>query len=405
MALNDLLKDYQNHRNNFFGNGNFIKPNSKKQYTELGAKIQVNSLAFKMPKIELKNQEAQKSLFEVLEKNNFLELIQYLEENLFRYGKYAIGVFKFNGEIVLKLGKVLRQEFINNKLYYLLVQIDEIERNTTRYNICLEYDLTKYPNSFNKAYAEEVVSKKQVSLNSVNYFINSNSINVDYIPWVIFKNNYKSISDIEIVDPSLFQILDNCLEMLMLDNFYSSPFLYITSAINSEAAKKTEEAIYKLDKRVVNVNGYEMAFSENGTPLTMLQGSTLSASILQKIDKLNYLIKDALFFRMNSADFGTKNMHNAEVESLNSNYGDYLETKANLREIYYKKFLLMILNILNYEVSEEELKIIVASSTEYLKSQEAIYNTNNDGVALNPNLQLQTATIKKEESFNNEEEE
>ena len=119
-----------------------------------------------------------------------------------------------------------------------------------------------------------------------------------------------------------------------------------------------------------------------GNPIEFHQGNSNTTNILQKIDKLNYLIKDQMFFKMNSADFGTKNMHNAEFENLNSNFNDYVESKANSRENYYYEFIELFLRIANLK---SEFEVIVPNSTKYLKSKDAIYNVDAAGVIVNQN--------------------
>lgn len=370
----------------------FKRPNSKKQFLELGAKIQVNALAFKLPKIEI-DEKNNKLLKNIFNENEMLEKIQLLEENLYKFGKFALGILKQDNKLIFRLGEVLEYQKQLNKLVYLKVKIDEIKRSGVKVSIVQEYNLLENNSNFIKTYAESFGKKR--SLESVNYYY-KNELNLyDFIPWVIFKNNYREICEIDQVDPALFQMLDNCEEMLLRDNYYSSPFIYIQSNFANGTASNAEQAIYNLDKRVIKSSAYDQAFMTSGSsPLSFYQGNSLSQNILQKIDKLIYLIKDAMFFRMNSADFGTKNMHNNEVESLNSNYADYLEAKANLRENYYKEFILMIFKILKIEIDSENLKIIVPTSTEYLQSQEAIYQANADGVMINQGQNIQN--IKQE---------
>lgn len=393
-----IAKAQSSEMSQLYNSNIFKRPNSKKQFLELGAKIQVNALAFKLPKILL-DFENKKILDNIFADNEFLEKIQFLEECLYKNGLYAVGVVKKDDKVILRLGKVIEYQKYLNKLVYLKVQIDEIKRNGLNLKIIQEYNILEN-NQVNviSTYAENQFGQ-QHKLKDVNYF-HSDEINLyDFIPWIIFKNNYKETSEIEQVDPSLFQMLDNCEEMLLRDNYYSSPFIYVQSNFSNGTASNAEAAIFNLDKRVIKSSAYDQAFMSSGaSPLSFFQGNSLAQNILQKIDKLIYLIKDAMFFRMNSADFGTKNMHNNEVESLNSNYADYLESKANLREIYYKELIIMIFKILKINLDNDKLKIIVPTSTEYLKSSDALYQINADGVNLNPNSPI----IKENKNFDEE---
>ncbi|MGV2392818.1 UNVERIFIED_CONTAM: hypothetical protein O8I53_07440 [Campylobacter lari] len=67
--------------------------------------------------------------------------------------------------------------------------------------------------------------------------------------------------------------------------------------------------------------------------------------------------------KSDTADLGTKNIHSVEAEQINSDFEDYIEMKANIRELqllnYFDQFYLE-LNVDN---------IVITGSTSYDKSK------------------------------------
>ncbi len=385
-TLNELMKSSNTITNDIFDILNVSKPNSKEAYLSLGAKIQANTLAFKIPEVKFKNKTVQNVWNNFIKANKFLEIIQQLETNLYRNGIYAIGITQ---NLEINLAKVNDYKFINNKLVKLSIIVDTINYQNQQYDVIKEYDLLNAKNTsiedlYVSLFAKNRLNDKTYSLNNFNGydFDYLNEKKQNYIPWIIFKNNYLSNSEIDDVDNSLFKMLDNCLECLLRDNFWSNPFIFITDNFAIDSAGNIKDAVYDLGKRVIQSNS--LSFNSVGNPIEFHQGSSNTQFIIQKIDKLNYLIKDQMFFKMNSADFGTKNMHNAEFENLNSNFKAYVESKANAREEYYSDFIKLFLKIISNSC-DEDFEVIVPNSTKYLKSSEAIYATDINGVAINNN--------------------
>ena len=380
-VLNDFFKSSNQATNDIFELSGFERPNSKKAFLKLGAKIQANTLAFKIPEIKFKNVEVQYIWNEIIKKNKFLEIVQQLESNLYEFGYYALGISKLDNEYKISLAKVDKYKLFNNKLIKLSIVIDSFADGNDNYDIIREYDLTK-DDIYVPIYARNQLTNQNISLAKFkkNFdYLNENKS--DFIPWVLIKNNYLGNSEIDDVDNSLFQMLDNCLECVLRDNFWSNPFIFVVDNYNIDSASDIKDAIYDFGKRVISSN--TMALNNQiGNPIEFHQGNSNTTNILQKIDKLNYLIKDQMFFKMNSADFGTKNMHNAEFENLNSNFNDYVESKANSRENYYYEFIELFLRIANLK---SEFEVIVPNSTKYLKSKDAIYNVDAAGVIVNQN--------------------
>lgn len=382
----------------------FNRPNSKQAYLELGAKIQANTLAFKLPTFDFKNSSVQKQWEKIIKTNKFLEIIQQLETNLYKFGIYALGIKKLsNNEFIFQLAEVSDYKIVNNKLVKLRLILDSFQSNNETYQLIKEYDLTKKGSEYVPIFAYQKQSQTIHSLSNFKDrdFSQYNEFSKDYIPWIVFKNNYLASSEIDDVDASLFQMLDNSLECLLRDNFWSNPFIFIVDNYNSDSANDVKKAVYDLSKRVIQAN--TLALNAAGSPIEFHQGNSNTQSILQKIDKLNYLIKDQMFFKMNSADFGTKNMHNAEFENLNSNFNDYVEAKANSREEYYYDFINLFFTVA--QISKCEFEVIVPGSTKYLKSKEAIYNVDQNGIVMSPNVQPQSVekieVSKETESDNN----
>ncbi|WP_330463185.1 hypothetical protein [Metamycoplasma gateae] len=396
MTLSELMKSSNNVTNDIFDILNVNRPNSKEAYLTLGAKIQANTLAFKLPDVKFKDADIQKLWDDFITRNKFLEIIQQLETNLYRNGIYAIGI---SNNLTIFLAKVQEYKIVENKLVKLSIIIDTINHQNQQYDIIKEYDLFNRANNnindlYVSTYAKRRYDNKNISLNSfkeLNFdYLDEKKQN--YIPWIIFKNNYLSNSEIDDVDSSLFKMLDNSLECLLRDNFWSNPFIFITDNFAIDSAQNIKDAVYDFGKRVIQSNS--LSFNSVGNPIEFHQGSSNTQFIIQKIDKLNYLIKDQMFFKMNSADFGTKNMHNAEFENLNSNFKAYVESKANSREEYYGDFIKLFLRIvLNKE--NIEFEVTVPNSTKYLKSKEAIYTSDINGIALNNGNEI---NIKNEDS-------
>ncbi|MDD1379132.1 hypothetical protein PT306_02460 [Metamycoplasma hyosynoviae] len=396
-TIKDYLLSANNATQDVFDIVGFNKPNSKKAYLRLGAKIQANTLAFKIPEVKFTNQEAQKLWDQVINKNRFLEIIQQLETNLYEFGYYAIGIMRKGDNYQILLAKVEKYKLHNNKLIKLAIVIDNFSSNSENFELIKEYDLTKNTkNDFVSMYAKQKTTKEIKSLSqfpNLN-FSYLNEFSDDFIPWVVIKNNYLGNSEIDDVDQSLFQMLDNCLECILRDNFWSNPFIFVIDNYNMDSATDVKDAIYDFGKRVISSS--TMALNQQiGNPIEFHQGNSNTTHILQKVDKLNYLIKDQMFFKMNTGDFGTKNMHNAEFENINSNFNDYVEAKANSRESYYQDFVELFLKLANLQ---SDFEIIVPNSTKYLKSKEAIYNVDSNGVLLNQNPQAQIVASEEEES-------
>ncbi|AAC33772.1 HtpN [Mycoplasma phage MAV1] len=360
----------------------------KKPIWNLEQKIQANTLAFKVPTVKFKSPAIQEVWNYLVKKNKLLEIIQQLEVNLYKHGIYALGIESYgNHDFEINLGRVDRYKIRNNKLVQLsVVVVDTFSDGSGNYEVIREYDLTKNNNeAFVPIYAKKVGDYKNQhhSLTKFQNYDFNDCIRVqsNFIPYIVFKNNYLANSEIDDVDASLFQMLDNCLECLLRDNFWSNPFIFVVDNFNTEVSKDIKDSVYDLSKRVISTDS--IALNQTGNPIEFHQGSSNTQNIISKIDKLNYLIKDQMFFKMNSADFGTKNMHNAEFENLNSNFNDYVESKANFREEYYYDFVKLFLRVGGY--IDQEFKVIVAGSTEYLKSNEAIYNVDQNGVVVNNN--------------------
>ncbi|CRH45837.1 Uncharacterised protein [Chlamydia trachomatis] len=60
MTLSELMKSSNNVTNDIFDILNVNRPNSKEAYLTLGAKIQANTLAFKLPDVKFKDTYIQK---------------------------------------------------------------------------------------------------------------------------------------------------------------------------------------------------------------------------------------------------------------------------------------------------------------------------------------------------------
>lgn len=177
MTLSELMKSSNNVTNDIFDILNVNRPNSKEAYLTLGAKIQANTLAFKLPDVKFKDTHIQKLWDDFITRNKFLEIIQQLETNLYRNGIYAIGI---SNNLTIFLAKVQEYKIVENKLVKLSIIIDTINHQNQQYDIIKEYDLFNRANNnindlYVSTYAKRRYDNKNISLNSFK------ELNFDYL--------------------------------------------------------------------------------------------------------------------------------------------------------------------------------------------------------------------------------
>ncbi|QIW62518.1 hypothetical protein [Mycoplasmopsis gallinacea] len=368
------LKNNIFNKKGVYANGEYIVPDSKSHFEEQGANIQMISLATDLPEI-VGTGDIEK-FKEFLYENNFLEIIQKLEYELYKKGSYALGFNEF-GEI--KTGEVLEyRKTFSGRLLYLKVKTNTIKIKDKTYEIIEEWDTENNP-GYVREYAINTFTKITIKASELFKDYKQSIWDGSFIPYVVFKNRADEKPDIAIADESLFQMLDVKLKALMLDTFYSSPIPAV-SWNQGGLADKVINALFSQDgDRIVKFSTTELASFQK--PLEIIQVASQSTSIMANIESIKQWIKNYLMFKKDTGDFGTKNMHTAEVQQFNSDFEDYIETKANLRQIYYKKFFQMI--AISFFSDLVINSVIVVGSTQWLEKRAQKALSNQNGVIIN----------------------
>lgn len=393
--LNQALKNWtieqtkmQTFTHGIYQNGRYVKPDSKSEFLKLGKKIQMFSLATKSPKITL--QKHQEIFNQFLKDNFFIEKIQFLEEELYAKGKIALGIE--NNCLVLK--EIIDFRYENNQLVYLLVVSPAFyHQNYGQINLISEYDLSSKNGIVKKYFYDR--KNNQIKDQQLLKSYQQETLYLGLIPYVVFKNNAYGTSDMENVNPEFFEMLNVKYENLMLDAFYSSPLPEISWNNGGDNPQHILKALFSLDsERLIKSSSLNVSTFLNKN-FEIHQSPTQSQAIISSIESIRYWIKDSLVFKKNSADQGTKNLHTAEAEQLNSNFEDYIESKANLREIYYEKFVKLCLRFLNLD-HNQKIDVIVTGSTKWLIENAKVIQSDQNGVIVNKNHKYSQNLNEKE---------
>ncbi|MFV8483301.1 hypothetical protein ACNQ1T_03340 [Mycoplasma sp. 1932B] len=358
-----------------------FKIDSKSYFENQGALLQQSELATELP--EIKVQKNQKEIDQFLLKNDFLTIIQNLENLLFKNGIWALGV-KNNKKIVL--GKVIDYKTNDdNELVKLKINVGTIETAQETYSVFEEYDLENNPGYV----AKTAVSKngKVVSLkNKLGKNYKQEIFTGEFIPFVIFKNNAQGIREVDLIDNKYFELLDIKLKALYYDTFTSTPTPLINWDMGNNKVEDIKKSLYSLGKeRMIETHSIGSFTDQMARPFEIVQSQSNAITLLQTIESITYWIKSALLFKKDSTDGGVHNMHSTEAQQLNSSYNHNLEMKANVRELYYTKFIKIILKCLGLD-PEQKIEVITTSSSKYLDKQAQTLSTDQNGVLLNSNI-------------------
>ncbi|WP_036464385.1 hypothetical protein [Mycoplasmopsis sturni] len=353
-------------------------PNFKAQIEEQGANTQMTTLANSLPQIDIKNKEIEEKFNKFAENYSLLETYQNLEYQLYKKGILALGFF----HSVPVLGEVLEfKKDFTGKLTYLLLRVEmealsmyELTEDLLEYDLKNDYvrQLTRYTN-FNKT----TITDKQTQ-DPEHYH---QEILSGFIPFVIFKNRSDGKADIDLINNEYWDIINNKLTQLQLDAFYSTPLPVIYGVEGSAQSVSLTKALFSLSHG--RIFTYKLTNDNGGIPLDLQTAPTQSQAIIASIESAVFWVKKFLFMKMDSQDGGTHNMHTAEVQQLNSDFEDYIETKANLREIYYKQFVNLALKVLNISEDDEDINVTVVGSTRWAIQNAQTLKTDQNGVLLN----------------------
>ncbi|WP_158532186.1 hypothetical protein [Metamycoplasma hominis] len=87
-------------------------------------------------------------------------------------------------------------------------------------------------------------------------------------------------------------------------------------------------------------------------------------------------------------------MHNVEAQEINSDFEDYIEAKANLRELQLLDFFNKFYKNLNIN------KVLIYGSTEWLITEARKYTVNQNGAQINSGMQSEENNNDNRGSFN-----
>ncbi|WP_412031268.1 htpn [Metamycoplasma buccale] len=366
-AIRIIEKKQEQAKNNVIENVNDITPNSYLQFAKYGAQTTLITLWSNFPKLFNNNE---KEVTKEYVKVSHLLSLQKLETILYMNGLAALksnflpafvdDFVEFDGDIRYLKARI---EFISSKMNLSVIETWKYLENG---ELSFEYEITKPSN------VSDYDAKKYL-VEVFNYKPKDEPI----IPYQIFYNNTLKISDLDLVNGEYFQLLNKDMAVLLKDAYLSAPWIFATD--NSQIQQAIKNGLNNLNERFITLNPQIALYDTE--PLRLLQGSSQAQIILQKIEKNVSWIKKFAFMKQDSADYGTKNMHTAEVQELNSDFEDYIESKSNLRE-------LQLLEFLKKFVSSEIDKVLVYGSTEWLLTDAKKYAVNMNGSIVNQNAFL-----------------
>lgn len=352
----EIAKLYENQ--NEFSKTKSIPPNFKYQILKYGTALQVSTLANSLPNFKFQNSAIQKSFEEFVLKFNLLEKIQELEAKLYSNGKFAFGFLE--GFPIIAEILEYSQNF-KNELTSLVLRLNSEKKGETQNDLIFVFEKNNpVVKQFKKI---TTISKTEIIDLSAekNY---SQILISDFIPFVIFKNKFDGKSDLELVNEEFFKAIDTKITQLQLDAYYSTPLPILYASPTSSLPQQMLTALFSLESG--RVYTHKTANDLIPNPLNFLATTTQTPQILDSIKQLIALIKRFLFLKQDTQDSGTHNLHNAEVQQINSDFDDWVESKANLREIYYSNFLNLWLKINNLI---DEVEVVVVGSTKWLQQE------------------------------------
>ncbi|MBZ4203399.1 htpn [Mycoplasma tauri] len=335
--------------------------NSYNQFLKYGTITTINVLWSNFPK--LKNSENNEIDF--FKDSSKLLALQKMESILYEYGIAAL-------KEDWTPAQVLDYVEINGELRYLKTKI---LLNTSKINLTvieewsykndvlqMEYTLTRPETLTDK-------QSKEMLFNFFNYKPTKNG----YIPYKLFFNNALRVSDLALVNNEYFELINRDLNVLLIDSYLSAPWIFASDS--ADLQNKIKKGLMDLNNRFISINPQIALYDPE--PLRLLQGQSQSDSLIKKIEKNVSWIKKFSNMKQDSQQMGTKNLHTAEVQEINSDFEDHIEAKANLRELQLKEFL----NAFYKELEVES--VLIYGSTKWLQSEANKYLVNINGSPVN----------------------
>ena len=379
MTTEEALEKFKLQINDKVSNIKKEPVNTKNQFLKFGIQSTLQTLWSNFPKIDSLNQLQSKDFGSSYK----LLTLQKLEATLYEKG---IAALRSNWLVA----DILDYAEINGKIKYLKTKL---EFNSSKAPIYVfetfEYKSDKLIFDYSIIKPDQISDKeaKDILFNFCEY----KPTTYIEIPYKIFYNNTLKQPDLNLVNGEFFKLLDKDIEVLIKDSYLSAPWIFAID--NNGIKKQIQEGLENLDKRFIGISPQLQMYEFD--PLRILQSNSQSQIVIQKIEKNIAWIKRFAYLKQDSADFGTKNMHNVEAQALNSDFEDYIESKANLRELQLKEFLNQFFPELNVN------SVLIYGSTEWLITEAKKYAVNLEGSVIDQNQLMHSEKLEREQNGTN----
>lgn len=379
MTTEEALEKFKLQINDKVSNIKKEPVNTKNQFLKFGIQSTLQTLWSNFPKIDSLNQLQLKDFGSSYK----LLTLQKLEATLYEKG---IAALRSNWLVA----DILDYAEINGKIKYLKTKLEFNNSKAPIYVFeTFEYKNDKLIFDYSVIKPDQISDKeaKDILFNFCEY----KPTTYIEIPYKIFYNNTLKQPDLNLVNGEFFKLLDKDIEVLIKDSYLSAPWIFAVD--NNGIKKQIQEGLENLDKRFIGISPQLQMYEFD--PLRILQSNSQSQIVIQKIEKNIAWIKRFAYLKQDSADFGTKNMHNVEAQALNSDFEDYIESKANLRELQLKEFLNQFFLELNVN------SVLIYGSTEWLITEAKKYAVNLEGSVINQNQLINNEKLEREQNGNN----
>lgn len=379
MTTEEALEKFKLQINDKVSNIKKEPVNTKNQFLKFGIQSTLQTLWSNFPKIDSLNQLQSKDFGSSYK----LLTLQKLEATLYEKG---IAALRSNWLVA----DILDYAEINGKIKYLKTKLEFNNSKAPIYVFeTFEYKNDKLIFDYSVIKPDQISDKeaKDILFNFCEY----KPTTYIEIPYKIFYNNTLKQPDLNLVNGEFFKLLDKDIEVLIKDSYLSAPWIFAVD--NNGIKKQIQEGLENLDKRFIGISPQLQMYEFD--PLRILQSNSQSQIVIQKIEKNIAWIKRFAYLKQDSADFGTKNMHNVEAQALNSDFEDYIESKANLRELQLKEFLNQFFPELNVN------SVLIYGSTEWLITEAKKYAVNLEGSVINQNQLINSEKLEREQNGNN----
>lgn len=379
MTTEEALEKFKLQINDKVSNIKKEPVNTKNQFLKFGIQSTLQTLWSNFPKIDSLNQLQSKDFSSSYK----LLTLQKLEATLYEKG---IAALRSNWLVA----DILDYAEINGKIKYLKTKLEFNNSKAPIYVFeTFEYKNDKLIFDYSVIKPDQISDKeaKDILFNFCEY----KPTTYIEIPYKIFYNNTLKQPDLNLVNGEFFKLLDKDIEVLIKDSYLSAPWIFAVD--NNGIKKQIQEGLENLDKRFIEISPQLQMYEFD--PLRILQSNSQSQIVIQKIEKNIAWIKRFAYLKQDSADFGTKNMHNVEAQALNSDFEDYIESKANLRELQLKEFLNQFFPELNVN------SVLIYGSTEWLITEAKKYAVNLEGSVINQNQLINSEKLEREQNGTN----